>query len=213
MISISGGGHPPCILVYSREDGDWHVEHDKRWASPLDNCDTLAWNSNGSRLFIGCPARSLIVDPATLKVTCEFPFSGMTQGAWLRDRNVIAFIRGQECVLFDVDAQQVAGRFGVGPACSLQLSPNGELLATGGQDGFVRIYSVADWSLFSAYEAHEGAVSATSWSPDSGSVASSGQDGRIHLWPVVKNKAEFTVAKLPCRSPFLWTAGQRDPGL
>ncbi len=204
LTSISGGGVPAKLQIYSQQEGSWKLAVDEKWESP-PGYDSLSWNDDGTKLFIGAHKKSIIVDPVTLEATFEFPIQGIRSGVWLRGDTAVATIAGRECIVFDNKNQEEIQRFEVGPASSIQLSKNGELLATAGSDGFVKIWNVADWSPVSLYEAHDGPVKSLTWSPDSTKIASSGSDGRISIWPAAKRERDAIVHKIGSDRSFVWT--------
>jgi len=66
---------------------------------------------------------------------------------------------------------------------SFAFDPSGSIIATGGDDGIVRVGPVSGetphWLV-----GHQGTVSAVAISPDGRTIASGGYDGTIRLWPM-----------------------------
>jgi WD40 repeat protein len=67
---------------------------------------------------------------------------------------------------------------------TVAFSPNGKLLATGGQDSGVRIWNVATGQRTYFLFGHTNPVSALAWSPDGRVVASASPDRTVILWRV-----------------------------
>jgi WD40 repeat protein len=65
---------------------------------------------------------------------------------------------------------------------ALALSPDGRLLATGGPDKAVRIWSVPEGKPLAVLEGHEGWVTSVAFSPDSRLLASGSNDRTVRLW-------------------------------
>ncbi|HLK59109.1 MAG TPA: TIR domain-containing protein [Chthonomonadaceae bacterium] len=71
---------------------------------------------------------------------------------------------------------------------TLAYSPNGELLATGGEDGLIILYRVRDGRLLRVLEGHEGYILSVSLSGDGRLLASGSDDQTIRLWDVRSGK-------------------------
>jgi WD40 repeat protein len=71
----------------------------------------------------------------------------------------------------------------VGGIRTVAFQPKGHLLATGGFDNLVRVWSDTDRPLLEL-RGHEGVVRAVAFSPNGKFLASASEDGRIIFWDV-----------------------------
>ncbi|MDR2252726.1 MAG: pentapeptide repeat-containing protein, partial [Bifidobacteriaceae bacterium] len=69
-----------------------------------------------------------------------------------------------------------------GGARAMAWSPDGQVLATGGEDGTLRLWDPHTGRTTNKLTGHEGPVWAVAWSPDGNTLATGSQDGTIRLW-------------------------------
>ena len=67
---------------------------------------------------------------------------------------------------------------------SVSFSPNGQILASGVDDGPVHLWDVATGTLLHTFEGHLADVNSVAFSPDGLTLASASDDGQILLWRV-----------------------------
>lgn len=84
----------------------------------------------------------------------------------------------------------------------MDLSPDGQLIGTGGYDSLVRIFKTADGSLLHTYPGHQGTVWTVAFSADGKRVASSGDDAVIKIWDIEKGNE---IKSLPGHSRIVWS--------
>jgi WD40 repeat protein len=64
----------------------------------------------------------------------------------------------------------------------LAITPSGDLLASGGADSAVCLWSLPDGKLLKRLERHNGWLNCLAITPDGRTLASAGRDGRVCLW-------------------------------
>lgn len=81
---------------------------------------------------------------------------------------------------------------------ALAFSPDGKILASGGKDNLVNLWTVGSWQNRAKLEGHQGFILELAFSPNGGQLASIGLDNKVLLWNQEKgqfssiNKVEFT---------------------
>ncbi len=80
---------------------------------------------------------------------------------------------------------------------SLALAPDGKTIASGGGDGTVRIWNLADRRELAVLKGHTGRVHALAWTPDGTTLASSSEDKTIRLWNPTSGKESELFTKVP----------------
>jgi WD40 repeat protein len=94
-----------------------------------------------------------------------------------------------------------------GPVRAVAFSPGGELLATGGEDGQLKLWDPASGKERTSWQAHPNGIWGVAFSPDGRIVASAGADDSIRLWDVAtgnlrlalpkRNESQFSLAFNP----------------
>ncbi|MGV8039143.1 MAG: WD40 repeat domain-containing serine/threonine protein kinase [Thermoanaerobaculaceae bacterium] len=86
------------------------------------------------------------------------------------------------------------------PVAALSVSPAGDLVASGGRDGAVRIHHVATREVTAVYQEHGRAVSAIGFFPDGRRVASVAMDSSLVIWDPAQPEMPVVLTGKPDES-------------
>jgi WD40 repeat protein len=97
---------------------------------------------------------------------------------------------GDAIYLWDVKSQKQMGilRGHTGAVRTIAYSPDGNLLASGGQDSSIRFWDVHEQKQVGIIQNLEGMVNSVAFSPDGKWLASGGADSAVRIWDVEEYK-------------------------
>jgi WD40 repeat protein len=82
----------------------------------------------------------------------------------------------------------------------IRMSPDGKILALGGDDGVIRLVNLETFAVMQGMQAHVGRVSDLDFTPDGSILLSSGRDGIARTWRVTTGELVKDLLKIPNRS-------------
>ena len=114
--------------------------------------------------------------------------------AFSPDGKIIASRDWRTVYLWDIITGQKLAEFGCDNAKSISFSPDGTLLASGGEDNVVKIWNVATGQNLHILT-HKSKVNSVAFSPDGKTLASGSYDTTIKLWDVATGKEIIKIQK------------------
>jgi WD40 repeat protein len=165
-----------AALAWAADDTLWSVE---------DSGVLRQWDADGQSL-----ARFFLSDLETL-----WTFS--PDAVWLASAS-------DELLLWEVAAGQMLTS--IPQPCwvtAVAFAPDRRLVATGHDDGGVRVWDVATRQAVADFGAHKGPVAALAFRLDGELLASAGEDCLIHLWDLKHRRRHSTLAGHTDRVPAL----------
>ena len=135
-------------------------------------------------LVVAGDRRSLLLDARTLKRARTFPVGGAAALSPAADEAAFGHADGS-VTLVDLGTGSVRTLSGQadGGINAVTFSRNGRLLATGGENGAVDVWSVHAGAL-ETYAGHAAAVRAVAFSPDGRTLYTAAYDGSVIAWDV-----------------------------
>ncbi|HVU31911.1 MAG TPA: serine/threonine-protein kinase [Opitutaceae bacterium] len=152
-----------------------------------------SWNDNSGRC-----EEVLLREVATGETTCLIndlnEITGLrfsSNGRWL------AVSGKAEVRVVDVRRREVVGRVDVGGnSHALEFSPDSSILAIGGNDGLLTLWSVDDAAKTTTMSGHESAILAVRWLPDGNGLVTGGLDGTCRVWAPGRGQSRRVMSGL-----------------
>ena len=98
-----------------------------------------------------------------------------------RHMHLVSSKTGKKVLLLSPPEEVVANRI-------VAFSPNGKLLASGGDDHRVRLWSTTSWKQAAVLEGHDGAIRALAFSRDGKRLATGSSDEVTRVWDIATRK-------------------------
>ncbi len=101
----------------------------------------------------------------------------------------------------------------------VEFSPRGDLLASAGKDGIVRVWNTMSWQLAHSIKASGTEVNVAAFSPDGKTLATVDDDGKLKLWEVATGRCQLeklahnrdaVIARFTPDGKTIITGGRKD---
>ena len=205
-MNIASGSQDGTLKIWSEERKEVIEILHRGWIF----CSS--WSSDGSKIAFGNSEGMIEIFDISLDSTIftyqlerpgNFPSRAIICISWSPNEDIIAagcWYGG--ILIIDTSARSVREvldarsneRYDVNGLC---FSPDGQLLMSAYQDGYIRIWNIRDGSISKKIKAHNGWVRGIDCSPDGEMVASGGADNAVYVWNVKTSKRY----KFPIDSP------------
>ncbi len=95
---------------------------------------------------------------------------------------------------------------------TVAFSPDGQTIASGGDDDTIKIWQASDGKLLNTLTGHSGGVESVAFSPDGQTIASGGADRTIKLWQVSDPAAAKLLETLTGHSSWVYSVAFSPDG-
>ena len=164
----------------------------------------MAPSPRGDRLALGCwdgrvalwddPPRRKFWEVDLIEGTPEstdFTIQGVLDLKYLEDGRIVAALQtGDVAVLGNDGTLQATLRGHRRPVNSLATSPDEDRLASGADDGTIRLWDLGSYGELDVWYGHDGAVMSVDYSPDGEQVVSSSSDRTLRFWSTHRGHSE-----------------------
>lgn len=195
-----------AVFTLTHDEGIlWDVESGKprsRISQPgaFINFDKMAFTANGRYVVIRNSSHdeAIVLDMEQGQIARRYPESDKryrSDSYWLLaapDGGVVllnATYDGSYRLIDPVSSkEQLRWADSPGYITTAALSPDGNLLATSGEDRSVSLWDVSDGQLITRLDHHSGSVNEISFSTDGERMLSASSDGSVGIWDLSKNR-------------------------
>jgi WD40 repeat protein len=178
---LASTGHDGSVVMWSTDDlrerarlaGDQLTE-DVAWSPTGEHVAVADWQTDARIWQPGSDAEPVRLSAHTA------PLHAVD---WSRSGRLVLTSSGDGSTrLWDAHTRQMVRKLATGESHTARFSPAHTHLATGSQDGGVRLWNHADGADLLVTYAHPGAVWAVAFSPDGDRLVSGCEDGAVRLW-------------------------------
>ncbi|MDW8071839.1 MAG: zinc-ribbon domain-containing protein [Anaerolineae bacterium] len=152
---------------------------------------------SGRGIPVPVSPRATVISPQNAQYVTElarWSRESITGILWASDGRRVAVASLGGIYLYDAQTEQEVQAIGPGiVVLSVAFAPDGKTLASGLQDGTIRLWEVASGRELSTLCGHTEAVQSVAFAPDSRLLASGSWDGTVRLWEVASGRELSTL--------------------
>jgi WD40 repeat protein len=184
---LATGGFDKEVLLFNRQD----IKTVRHLRGHAKHVHGVAFESDGKRLFSGSEDGTLLVwnsaggnKLGSLSLG-QHHINGMVSSS--SSKRIFAAVSGDGIAIVEGQPPQPISRSfeGCGLAMCLAVSPDGQTIVTGHEDGLLRVWDEAGGVAKRILHGHSTNVKCVAVSPDGNTIASGSADGVVKLWAMV----------------------------
>jgi WD40 repeat protein/serine/threonine protein kinase len=186
---FSGDGRRVAAWTWSNTIYVWDVASGRRLAELAGHqgmITSAAFTGDGGRLVSASEDGSVVVwdiDHPARNRRLRGHAGPVLAAAASRDGGVVASIGADQTLRVWLDAGTELWRRRVDAPSALAVTPDGKVLATGHDNGRIRLWDVASGFSVSQFRGHASAISVLTFSADGGTLIA-GAGARVRSWPI-----------------------------
>ena len=185
---LATGGFDKEVLLLNRQD----IKSVRHLKGHTKHVHGVAFDADGKRLFSGSEDGTLLEwntvggNKLGMLSLGHHHINGMVSSP--KTKRVCAAVAGNGIAIVEGHPpQQVTRTFeGCGLAMCLAVSPDGQTIVTGHEDGLLRVWNESGGAARRVLYGHSTNVKCVDFSPDGNTVASGSADGVVKLWAIVR---------------------------
>jgi WD40 repeat protein/tRNA A-37 threonylcarbamoyl transferase component Bud32 len=198
-----GSGDDSAVELWDLDTGSrltvLHVNNPQR------RFDAVAFSPDSRALAVigdngAMPNDLYLWDAMTGKFLREIPDQGIQHGllAFAPDSSTVFAIMFDRMIAFDLQSNRAVRTWklhGESIHC-IAISPDSRYLASGGDDGQIRLWRTSDGEPLGAWNAQSSAITAMAFSPSAASLATGAQDGSLRVWNMATIRSRLSALNL-----------------
>jgi WD40 repeat protein len=181
---LASGGFDKDVLLFHRQD----IKTVKRLKGHAKHVHGVAFEADGKRLLSGSEDGAVLAWNANSGAKLgsvsvgHHHINGMVSTT--RSNRILACISGDGVAILEGQPiQQTKRDFeGCGLAMCVAVSPDGQTIVTGHEDGTLRVWSESGGAVKRVLYGHDTNIKCVAISPDGSTIASGSADGTVKMW-------------------------------
>jgi WD40 repeat protein/tRNA A-37 threonylcarbamoyl transferase component Bud32 len=176
-----------------------------RVENPQRRFDAVAFSPDGRTLaaigYNGAAPNDLYLwDAVTGRFLREIPDQEIQNGllVFAPDSNRVFAVMFDRMIAFDLQSNRVIRSWKLhGDSIrTVAVSPDGGYLASGGDDGEIRVWRTSDGAALGAWNAQSPGITAIAFSPSGATLATGAQDGSLRVWDMAAIRGRLSALNL-----------------